>query len=198
MAEEHPAVCGVEKPTAGAGGEGRDRDQEPSDEQVRAFLSGLGGLGGLGRGAAGPEANLIGVLQEVQDRFGYLPPAALEEISRLTRTPLSRLWGVVSFYAQFYTEPKGKHMIRCCRGTACHVRGGKGIIQAVRKALGIEDGETTEDMLFSFETVACLGACALSPVMVVDGTYYGKATPRRTEEILHRIMAPETVGQGDP
>ncbi len=133
------------------------------------------------------ESNLIAVLQGVQERFGFLPPSALEEISVRTHIPLSRIYGVVTFYAQFYTEPRGRHTIRCCRGTACHVRGGKSVIHSVRCALGIDDGQTTDDMMFTFETVACLGACALAPVMVVDSNYYGKATPRRVQEILERI-----------
>ena len=162
---------------------------QPSSEEIDAFLSGLDSLKEAG------ESNLIGLLQEVQERFGYLPPPALEHVSRRLRIPLSRIYGVVSFYAQFYTEPRGRHTVRCCRGTACHVRGGKKVIQAIQNRLGIEDGETTEDMMFSFETVACLGACALSPVMVVDRTYYGKITPRRVEEVLNRIVTAESVGQ---
>jgi len=108
------------------------------------------------------------------------------------RIPLSRIYGVVSFYAQFYTEPHGRHTVRCCRGTACHVRGGKKVIQAVGDALNLDDGETSEDMMFSFETVACLGACALSPVVVIDGAYYGKVTPRRIQTVLSRIIADES------
>ena len=152
-----------------------DKSRQPSDEAVRELLDELDFSGA---------ANLIGILQDVQDRFGYLPASALEEISRRSHTPLSRIYGVVSFYAQFYTSPRGRHTIRCCRGTACHVRGGKKVLQAIQKLLGIKDGETTEDMMFSFETVACLGACALSPVMVVDSAYYGKTTPRRAEEVM--------------
>jgi len=159
----------------------------PSDEEVGALLDGLD---------CSSETRLIGLLQAVQGRFGYLPPTALEGISRRMRLPLARIYGVVSFYAQFYTEPRGKHTVRACRGTACHVRGGKKVIDAVSRTLGIADGETTEDMMFSFETVACLGACALSPVIVVDGTYYGKATPRRVEEVLARILAGES-DEGD-
>jgi NADH-quinone oxidoreductase subunit E len=156
---------------------------EPAADDIMALLDELN---------VSPESNLIAVLQHVQDRFGYLPRPALEEISLRTGVPLARVYGVISFYAQFYTEPRGKHTVRCCRGTACHVRGGKAIINSVRSALGIEDGETSEDMQFTFETVACLGACALSPVMVVDGTYYGKATTRRVQEILRHIAEEET------
>jgi len=150
----------------------------PSEADVLAVIDELS-ISGI--------SNLIGVLQDVQESFGYLPEAALAEISRRSGIPLARIYGVVSFYAQFYTEPRGRHTIRCCRGTACHVRGGKTVINGVRSALGIEDGKTTDDMMFTFETVACLGACALAPVMVVDNTYYGKATARRVQEILNRI-----------
>ena len=155
-------------------------DQEPSDEEIRSVLDGLDVC---------PQRNLIGVLQEAQERLGYLPAAALDEIARRMRIPLSRVYGVVSFYSQFYTEPRGRHMVRACRGTACHVRGGKSVIRAVQDSLGIDDGQTTEDMMFSFETVACLGACALSPVFVVDGVYYGKATAKRVEEVLTQTLA---------
>ena len=129
--------------------------------------------------AVSAESNLIGVLQEVQARLGYLPPEALEAVSRRIKIPLSRIYGVVSFYAQFYTEPHGRHTIRCCRGTACHVRGGKRVIDAVKAELGIEEEQTTEDMMFTLQTVACLGACALGPVMVVDSTYHGNMDPRK-------------------
>lgn len=156
----------------------------PPETEIAALLEGLG---------VSAASNLIGMLQDVQERFGYLPPAALEQISRRTGTPLSRIWGVVSFYAQFYTEPRGRHTIRCCRGTACHVRGGKRVIQTVQDMLKISDGETSKDMMFSFETVACLGACALSPVAVIDGTCYGKVTPRRIEQVLHGILEAESA-----
>jgi NADH-quinone oxidoreductase subunit E len=134
-----------------------------------------------------PADYLIPLLQEIQEAYGYLPPPVLGWASERTGIPTSRMYGVITFYAQFYTEPHGKHLVRCCRGTACHVRGGKKILNTVRNLLGIEEGESTEDMLFSLETVACLGACALSPVMVVDNTYYGKMTGRRAEQILQRM-----------
>ncbi len=138
------------------------------------------------------DGDLIPLLQNLQDAYGYLPPPVLTWASEQTGIPASRIYGVVTFYAQFYLEPHGKHIVRCCRGTACHVRGGRKLIDAVRSSLGIDDGETTDDMQFSLETVACLGACALAPVMVVDGTYYGKTTPRRAEEILKRITREES------
>ena len=156
---------------------------EPSDEDVRALLDELDFSGA---------ANLIGILQEVQGRFGYLPASALEEISRRSRTPLSRIYGVVSFYSQFYTSPRGRHTIHCCRGTACHVRGAKKIVQAIEELLGIEDGETTEDMMFYLETVACLGTCFLAPVMMIDSQYFGDLTPQRVQSILNSFPADES------
>ncbi len=153
--------------------------QEPSLEQIDALLTELG---------ASVDTNLIGLLQDVQENLGYLPAPAIQQIGRRTRTPLSRIYGVVSFYAQFYTEPRGRHTIRCCRGTACHVRDATKIIQGIQRDLGIDDGQTTDDMLFSFETVACLGACALAPVVVIDDTYYGSATPQKITKAIRKIV----------
>jgi NADH-quinone oxidoreductase subunit E len=137
---------------------------------------------------------LIPLLQKIQDAYGYLPATVLEWVSGRTGIPLSRMYGVATFYAQFSLEPRGKHAIRPCRGTACHVRGGKKIISTIRGALGLEDGETSPDMAFSFETVACLGACALAPVTVVDSTYYGKMTSRRAEQMIRQLK--ELEGEG--
>ena len=147
----------------------------PSEAEVTALFDELN---------VSPDSNLIGVLQQVQDSFGYLSPAALKEISRRTKIRLSRIYGVVTFYAQFYTEPRGRHTIRVCRGTACYVRGGRRVLNAVKTGLGIEEEETTEDMMFTLQTVACLGACALGPVMVVDSTYHGKMDPRKAVSVL--------------
>ena len=129
-------------------------------------------------------SNLIGVLQQTQDKLGYLPAPMLEKIGRRMKIPLSRIYGVVSFYAQFYTTPHGKHTIRCCSGTACHVKGAGRVLDAVVHELGIEPGLTTDDMLFYLETVACLGTCFLAPAMMIDNQYYGKLDPRRVREIL--------------
>ncbi|MDP6544860.1 MAG: NAD(P)H-dependent oxidoreductase subunit E [Phycisphaerae bacterium] len=158
-------------------------DQGVSPAEVDAVLYELG---------VGLDSDLISVLQDVQERLGYLPAEVLQCVSDRTRIPLSRVYGVVSFYAQFYTEPQGKHTIRCCRGTACYVRGGEGVIDAIGRRLGVEDGGSTEDMMFSFETVACLGACALAPVVVADGKYYGMATPSSVEEVIDQIADAES------
>ena len=132
----------------------------------------------------GQEGALIPVLQEAQNIYGYLSEEVLAHIGQELKIPLSRIYGVVTFYAQFYLTPRGRHTVRVCRGTACHVRGGKNVRKAVQQFLGIEENETTPDFKFTFETVACLGACALSPVLLVDKTYYGKLTPGKVEKVL--------------
>ncbi|HUT58283.1 MAG TPA: NADH-quinone oxidoreductase subunit NuoE [Phycisphaerae bacterium] len=152
-----------------------DPAREPSGDEVAALLDELN---------VTSAADLISVLQGVQERFGYLPPAAMDGASRRMRIPLSRIYGVVSFYAQFYTAPRGRHTVRCCRGTACHVKGAGRILDAVSRTLGIAEGQTTPDMLFYLETVACLGTCFLAPAMMIDNQYYGRLTPRRVESIL--------------
>jgi len=132
----------------------------------------------------GQEGALIPVLQEVQGIYGYLPEEVLAYIGQGLKIPLSRIYGVVTFYAQFYLTRRGRHTVRVCRGTACHVRGGMNIRKAVKQFLGVEENETTPDYKFTFETVACLGACALSPVLLVDKNYYGKLTPAKAEKVL--------------
>ncbi len=130
---------------------------------------------------------LIPILQKIQDSYGYLPESVILWISENSGISKSRIYGVITFYEQFYTEPQGKHTVKCCRGTACHVKGGAEVLNIVKNAIGIDDGETTDDLLFSLETVACLGACALAPLMVVDDTYYGNITSHRAEKILKKM-----------
>jgi NADH-quinone oxidoreductase subunit E len=136
----------------------------------------------------GEEGALIPVLQEAQEIYGYLSEELLAAIGKRLHIPLSRIFGVVTFYAQFYTTPRGRYTVRVCRGTACHVRGGKYVLKAVQQALGIGEGETTPDFKFTFETVACLGACALSPVLLVNKNYYGKLTPAKVEQVLKQYV----------
>jgi len=130
------------------------------------------------------EGDLIPTLQRVQEEFGYIPPEAISPIARRVGLFPSRIQGVISFYSQFYTEPRGKNIVTVCRGTACHVRGGRGVLRVVQKILGLKEGETSEDFYFTLETVACLGACALAPVMVVNGKIYGRMNPKRIENVL--------------
>ena len=107
----------------------------------------------------GKKGSLIPILQEVQALYNYLPKDALEYIAASTGTPIAQIYGVVTFYSQFHLNPRGRNIIRVCQGTACHVRGGKVILQTIEKELGIKAGHTTEDLRFTLETVACIGAC---------------------------------------
>ena len=132
------------------------------------------------------ENSIIPLLQRLQASYGYLPRDVVIEVCERTCLPLSRVFGVATFYAQFHLTPRGRHVVRCCRGTACHVRGGHGIAQSVRNELGVEEGGTTEDLRFTFETVACLGTCFLAPVVMVDGDYYGNVKPAKISSILAR------------
>lgn len=132
----------------------------------------------------GQEGDLISMLQEIQKTYSYLPEEALTLFSRKSGIPMSRIYAVATFYAQFYLNPRGKHIVRVCRGTACHVRGANLLLDAVERELGIKDGETTPDLEYSFESVACIGACALAPVLMVDEKTYSKVTPSQVSEIL--------------
>jgi NADH-quinone oxidoreductase subunit E len=130
--------------------------------------------------------DLVPILQQVQKAYGYLPKSILMTVSDRTGISASQIYGVATFYEQFYLEPHGRHTIRCCRGTACHVRGSTNIINAIQQALGIEPNETTEDMRYTFETVACLGTCFLAPVMMINNDYYGHLNARKIKSILER------------
>lgn len=130
------------------------------------------------------KTSLIPVLQEAQEAYGYLPLEVIKEVSRRLKVPLSRIYGVVTFYSQFYLEKRGRNIVRVCRGTACHVRGGKAIKESVEEFLEIREGGTTPDYKWTLETVACLGACALSPVMMINKNYYGKVNKQKVQKIL--------------
>ena len=128
--------------------------------------------------------HLIPLLQEIQNAYGYLPRQVLTELSKRTGIPQSQIYGVVTFYEQFHLAPHGRHTVKCCRGTACHVKQVTEVIEAIQRHLGVEPGETTEDMKFTFETIACLGTCFLAPVIMVDNDYYGHLTANKIPEIL--------------
>lgn len=142
----------------------------------------------------GGKGSLIGLLQRIQLAFNYVPPISLPIVAERLGLPLGQVCGVATFYGSFSLEPRGRHMVTCCLGTACHVRGGAKIVDEVSDVLAIGPGDTTEDLLFTFETVRCLGACALAPVVVIDGKYYGKSRPRRIRRILQDIRAREEAG----
>ncbi|MFH1752559.1 MAG: NADH-quinone oxidoreductase subunit NuoE [Candidatus Omnitrophota bacterium] len=133
------------------------------------------------------QEEIIASLQEAQDHYGYLPKEVIDELAELTGIPVAKIYGVATFYSQFHLVPHGKYSIRLCRGTACHVKGAPDIFSAISEHLGIEDGQTTNDMLFSLESVACLGTCFLSPVMLIGDRYYGKLTPEGAVKILEDI-----------
>ncbi|NPV10011.1 MAG: NADH-quinone oxidoreductase subunit NuoE [Anaerolineae bacterium] len=130
---------------------------------------------------------LIPVLQGAQEAYGYLPREVLEAVAARLGLPLSRVYGVVTFYSQFYLSPRGRHVIRCCDGTACHVRGTPKIVQALENLLGIGAGETTDDHQFTLEVVYCLGSCALAPVAVVDGRVMGGMTPEKMVQVVREL-----------
>jgi len=120
------------------------------------------------------KGGLIPVLQRVQGELGYLPPEAMETISQELKLSLAEVYGVATFYAQFHLKPRGKNVIRVCRGTACHVRGSLRIMDKFKEMLGVEDNETTSDKIFTLEPVACLGACGLAPVLMVNSDTHGR------------------------
>jgi len=132
-------------------------------------------------------SSLIPVLQEIQGALGYLPAPAMKAAAAYLRLPEAVVYGCATFYSQFFLTKQGKHNVKVCQGTACHVRGAGLILEAVKRKTGADAGETTEDGKFSVERVACFGSCALAPVVVVDSKVYGKMTPVRTEEIIGKI-----------
>lgn len=140
----------------------------------------------LREGGGSPGA-LIPLLQRIQGSFGYLPAEALEEVARGLGIPLSRIYGVATFYSQFSLKPKGKHLVRVCLGTACHVRGAPKILEELKRRLGVGDEGISEDGLVSLETVRCVGTCALGPVVVADGEYWGRMTPAKVEELVRAL-----------
>jgi NADH-quinone oxidoreductase subunit E len=137
----------------------------------------------------GERGALIPILQKVQEKFGYLPEEAISEIAKFSGISESEVFGVASFYAQFYFTRRGRYTVKVCLGTACHVRGGERIMAEVRRELGVEPGNTTDDYKFSLERVACFGCCALAPVMTVDKTVHTKMTRSKVVNTLHRLSA---------
>lgn len=131
--------------------------------------------------------SLITILQQTQDIYGYLPKEAIQKISSATGIAEAEIMGVGTFYTQFRFEPVGKYLIMLCQGTACHVNSSELILQTIKDELGIDDGQTTKDGLFSLKCVACLGCCSLSPVMMINDDTYGSLTPDKTRKILNEL-----------
>lgn len=128
---------------------------------------------------------IIPVLQETQDVFGYIPEDAIKKIADALNIPSSEIYGVATFYGQFHLQARGKHIIRVCTGTACHVQGGGKVLEAIAKTLGLSGGvRTTEDLMFTLEPVACLGACGMAPVIMINEDAYGRVTPEDVPKII--------------
>ena len=130
--------------------------------------------------------SLISILQDIQSEYHYLPEDALRVSASQLDLPLIQVYGVATFFKAFSLKPRGEHMVNVCVGTACHVRGAQSVLDEVKRQLGIEPSETSEDMRFTLETVNCLGACALGPIMVVDSKYHGQTNPGKVKKILNR------------
>ena len=139
----------------------------------------------------GKKGNMIPLLQGTQAIYGYIPIVAFEKISKETGLELSDMFGVATFYAQFRLNPVGKHIIKVCHGTACHVQNASKITEALQEALKVEDGGTTEDRLFTLESVACLGCCSLAPVMMIGDDTYGKLSGAEAVKIVKNIRINE-------
>lgn len=141
----------------------------------------------------GKKGNLIPLLQGAQNIYGYIPKMVFEKISDETGLKLNDMYGVATFYAQFRLNPVGKHIIRVCHGTACHVQGATAITDELISFLGIKDGETTPDRVFTLESVACLGCCSLAPVMMIGDDTYGKLNKKKTVDVIKDIKRKETL-----
>ena len=135
------------------------------------------------------KGSTITILQGVQETYGFLPPETLSYIAKKTGMKEAKLYGVATFYTQFRMKPVGKNLIMLCQGTACHVNGASTIEKAIVEELGICEGETTEDGIFTFTNVACLGCCSLAPVMMINGETYAKLTPEKTVAVLRALRA---------
>src|SRR4030042_7076885 len=131
---------------------------------------------------------LIPLLQEIQEVCGYIPPESIEPVAEAIHLSPAQVQGVITFYAGFTLKPKGKYVLRGCRGTACHVKGGRGILRLMKRELGLQEGETSPDYQFTLETVACLGACFLAPTMMVNRTYFGKLSPPKVTSVLSQYQ----------
>ncbi len=155
-------------------------------EQMSEIKPDMGKLTAIIADYAGQRWSLIPLVQRIQNELGYIPQESIPLIAQALRLFPSQVQGVVSFYAQLYTAPRGRKVVRVCRGTACHVRGGKTILKLVKQSLGIEEGETTPDMEYTLETVACIGVCALAPNIVIGDRVFGHLNPKKVEYLLKR------------
>lgn len=140
---------------------------------------------------------LVEALQDVQEAFGYISEDAMKAVSQELGVPVMEVYRAAHFYKAFSLEPRGRHVLTVCMGTACHVRGATRMIDEVEGQLGLQPGETTDDGMFSLECVNCLGACALGPVVVLDGQYHGKMTPNKLRTLIQSVQAAEKEVSSD-
>lgn len=162
---------------------------EPEEDVTRETRQVLGGF-------EPSEASLITLLQHIQDRFGYIPREAMVELASFKQVSPATVFGVASFYNQFRFVPPGKHPVKVCMGTACHIKGGDAIMMVWETKLGIREGEVTEDRLFSLDRVACVGCCAMAPVSLVGEDVHGSMMPTRVDGILLGIRREEDAAGG--
>jgi NADH-quinone oxidoreductase subunit E len=153
-------------------------------KKIRKAEEGLSGIKDILKRHPANRGSLIPVLQDIQENFGYLSEEALEELARLMDISTNEIYGVATFYTQFRFSPPGRHTIQSCQGTACHVRGGHQILTDLEQRLGITAGQTTADGQFDLQRVACLGCCALAPVVAVDGKVYAQVTTKKIPSVL--------------
>jgi len=151
----------------------------------------LGPVEGILQKYSGQRGALVSILNEIQKAYRYLPEEALRLVSKRRRLPLSRLFSLASFYSAFSLTPRGEHEICVCMGTACHVRGAPSVLEQIERAIGIRAGETSADGKYTLETVRCLGACAMGPIVVVDGRYHGNVEPHRVVSLLPEVKKGE-------
>ncbi len=137
------------------------------------------------------KSNLIQILNEVQEKYGYIPKQAQIEISNYLKIPMAEIYGVITFYSRFTLEPKGKYNISVCLGTACFVKGSQALLDRLKERLKIDEGQTTPDGKFSIDATRCVGACGLAPVFTINNEVYGKATVKKLDEVLDEYMKKE-------
>jgi NADH-quinone oxidoreductase subunit E len=147
---------------------------KPDKQKIKTILARYDGDAGM----------LVAILQDVQAEYNYLPKEALVLVGEGLDVPLSQVYSVASFFKAFSLKPRGRHLVNVCLGTACHVRGAGRVIDEIKRELGIESGETTEDLRYTLETVNCVGACALGPIVVIDGSYSGQMTGSKVKPLL--------------
>ncbi|HEC80072.1 MAG: NADH-quinone oxidoreductase subunit NuoE [Candidatus Coatesbacteria bacterium] len=160
---------------------------EVREEKIRELIKGYPTKDGI----------LIPILQDIQRIYGYVPEDAVSILSKELGLFPVEIYGILTFYAQFYLEPRGKHTIKVCQGTACHVMGGKDILDHLSSELKVGEGETTDDGLFTLERVACLGCCGMAPVVVIDDRFYGCCTIKSVDKLIEEVRAKESVAGGE-